>query len=168
MRALCRPASLSASASPLGVTIQQPLAAVGGAFLLLHIALVDELLEDAAERLLGDPQDAEKLRDLHAGIAVDEVQDPVMGTAEAELGQHLVGVADEIAVGEKQQLDQVPDGLRPVPGFGRNRDAHIYVSHVDIFFGFVTMMPCFATGTCWVERIRRPLHPSRNGALIEP
>src|SRR6266436_1925055 len=50
---------------------QQPLPAVGGAFLLLHIALVDELLEHAAERLLGDLQDAEKLGHLHPGIAID-------------------------------------------------------------------------------------------------
>ena len=46
--------------------VEQALAAVVGAFLLHHIALVDELLEHAAERLLGDLQDVEELGDLHA------------------------------------------------------------------------------------------------------
>ena len=119
MRALCRPASLSASASPLAGHEQQPLPAVGRAFLLLDIAFVDELLEHAAERLLGDLQDAEKLGDFHSGIAVDEVQDTMMGPPESELGQHLVGVADEIAVSEKQTARsgprQAPPGAWPRP-----------------------------------------------------
>ena len=33
---------------------------------------------------------------------------PVMGAAEAERLQFMVGVADKIPVGEEQQLDQVP------------------------------------------------------------
>ena len=92
--------------------VEQALAAVLRALLLHHVALVDQLLEHAAERLLGDVEDVEQVGDLHAGIAVDEMQHPVMGAAEAELGEHLVGVADEIAVGEEQQLDDVPDRLR--------------------------------------------------------
>ena len=66
MRAVCSPASFIASASPFGGDVEQPLAAVVGALLLHHIALVDELLEHAAERLLGDLQDVEQLGDLHA------------------------------------------------------------------------------------------------------
>ena len=121
---------------------QQALASVG-ALPLLHIAFVDELLEHAAERLLGDLQDPEKLGDLHAGIAVDEVQDPVVGAAEAELGEHRVGVPDEVAIGEEQKLDQIPERLPFVPDLARpDGDVQIYVSHVDIFLGFVTMVPC--------------------------
>ena len=46
--------------------IKKALAAVVLAFLLHDIALVDELLEHAAERLLGDVQDVEQVGDLHA------------------------------------------------------------------------------------------------------
>ena len=48
----------------LGGDEQQPLAAIRGALLLFHIAFVDELLEHAAERLLGDVEDVEELRQL--------------------------------------------------------------------------------------------------------
>ena len=116
---VCRPASLSASASPFGVTNSSRCRRSLRAFLLHHIALVDQLLEHAAERLLGDVEDLEQVGDLHAGIAVDEMQHPVMGAAEAELGQHLVRVADEIAIGEKQQLDDVPDRLGRAPRVAR-------------------------------------------------
>ena len=54
--------------------IEQPLAAVIVAGLLHDIALVQELLEHPAERLLGDAQDVEQVGDLQAGIAVDEMQ----------------------------------------------------------------------------------------------
>jgi hypothetical protein len=56
-----------------------------------------------------------------------------MGAAEGELAQDLVGIADEIAVGEKQEFDDVPHRLRGSLGrtFGEAR-GHFYVSHVDI------------------------------------
>ena len=41
------------------------------------------------------------------GLAVDEMQHPVMGAAEAVVGEDPVGIADEIAIGEEQQFDQV-------------------------------------------------------------
>ena len=91
--------------------VEQALAAIVGALFLRHVALIDELLEHPAERLLGDFQDVEQLRNLHAGIAVDEMQHPVVSAPEAQLRQHVVGVADEVAIGEEQKLDDVPDGL---------------------------------------------------------
>ena len=45
------------------------------------------------------------------GMAVDEMQHAVMRAAEAEFGERLVGIADEVAIGEEQQFDQVPDRL---------------------------------------------------------
>src|SRR5476651_840561 len=127
---------------------QQPLTAVLRAFLLHHEALVDQLLEHAAERLLGDVEDLEQVSDLHAGVAVDEMQHPVMGAPKGELGKHFVRIADEIAIGEKQQLDDVPDRLGRRGGrdrtlrqaAGRHGDlgVHIYVSHIDIFWFYVT------------------------------
>src|SRR5665647_3334882 len=53
--------------------VEQPLSAILRAFLLHHIALIDHLLEHAAERLLSDVEDVEQVGDLHAGIAVDEM-----------------------------------------------------------------------------------------------
>ena len=90
-----------------GADIKKPLAAIVGAFLLHDIAFVDQLLEHAAKRLLGNLQNLQQLRNFHAGIAVDEMQDTVMGAAEAELRQHFVRIADKIAVGEKQQLNKI-------------------------------------------------------------
>ena len=123
----------------LGGDVKQALAAVVVAVLLHDIALVEQLLEHAAERLLGDLQHVEQIGDLHAGIAVDEMQHPVMRAAEPELRQLVVGVADEIAIGEEQQLDDVPDRLgrprapRSAPEAGRSASWEIYVSHIDIF-----------------------------------
>ena len=111
IRSVCRPASLHGQRLALGGDVEQALAAVVVAFLLHHVALVDELLEHAAERLLGDLQHVEQVGDLHARVAVDEMQHAVMGPPEVEFGQHVVGIADEVAVGEEQKLDDVPDRL---------------------------------------------------------
>ena len=48
--------------------IQKPLAAIVRASALRDIAFVDELFEDAAERLFGNFQDIEEVGDLDAGI----------------------------------------------------------------------------------------------------
>ena len=66
-------------------------------------------MQHPAEALLGDPQDVEQLRHRHAGIAADEMDDAVMRAPEAEVGEDLVGIGDEIAIGEEQQLDQTDD-----------------------------------------------------------
>ena len=111
-----QPGELHRQRLAFGRDVEQALPAVVRALLLHHVALVDELLEHATERLLGDLQDVEQLRDLHAGIAVDEMQHAVVGAPEAELRQHVVGIADEVAIGEEQELDDVPDRLvRHVP-----------------------------------------------------
>src|ERR1700676_5223543 len=65
--------------------VKQPLAAIVGALFLHDITIVDELLEHAAERLLGDLQDVEQFGDFHAGIAVDEMQHAMVRPAKAEL-----------------------------------------------------------------------------------
>ncbi len=131
--------------------VEQALAAVVRALLLQHVALVDELLEHAAERLLGDLQDVEQVGDLHAGIAVDEMQHPVVRAAEAELGQHVVRIADEVAIGEEQQLDDVPDRLarrrrRLGAGsraIGRQR-LEIFMSVMLTYFGLIVTQELIA------------------------
>jgi hypothetical protein len=94
--------------------------------------------------MLGDFENIEQLGDLHSRIAGDEVQHAVVRAAEAERDQNLVGVADEVAIGKEEELDQVPARL---PGcrrrLGRRDRAKLtcscdtelghYVSYIDIF-----------------------------------
>src|SRR6516164_636889 len=66
----------------------------------------------------------------------------VMGAAEAEGFELMVGVADEIAVGEEQQFDDIPAQIALARGWrARVRSSRIsachgvreiYVSHIDI------------------------------------
>ena len=106
-----------------------------------------QLLQHPVEALLGDLQDVEKLGDVRPGLAVDEVQHAVMRPPEAVVGEDPVGVADEVAIGEEQQLDEVVGRLlgerragalprrmrRRACGSGTSSASAIYVSHVDIF-----------------------------------
>ena len=71
------------------------------------------------------------------GLAVDEVQHAVMGAAEAVVGEDAVGVADEVAIGEEQQLDQVVGrlarrGCRRSPADGRRVAAWVTVGSADL------------------------------------
>ena len=96
----------------LGGGEKKALPAIVVAGLLHDIALVEQLLQHASERLLGDSQHVEQVGDLQSGIAVDEMQHAMMRTAEAESLELVIGVADEIAVGEKQKFDDVPAQCR--------------------------------------------------------
>ena len=86
--------------------MQQPLAAIALAGLLLDPALVHQLLEDAGQALLGDLQDLEQVGDAKPRMAVDEMQHAVMRAPETQLGERRVRLAGEVAVGEEQQLDE--------------------------------------------------------------
>lgn len=44
-----------------------------------------------------------------------EMHDAVMGAAKAELVQHMVGIADKVTIGEKQQFDDVPARRWDIP-----------------------------------------------------
>jgi len=44
---------------------------------------------------------------LEAGLAIHEMQHPMVRAAEAEVREKAVGVAHEIAVGKEQQFDQI-------------------------------------------------------------
>jgi hypothetical protein len=89
----------------------------------------------------------EQVGDLHTGIAIDEMQHPMVRPAEVEFLQHVVGIGHEVPVGKEQKLDQVPDRLA-LGGRGRGplrrRNAGLrgknYVSHVDIF-----LFDCYST-----------------------
>ena len=116
MRRVCSLASFKARSWPFGGGEEQPLAPVGGAHPALDEVLLDQLLEHPVEALLGDAQDVEELGDGQARLAADEMQDAVMGAPEAVFVQDPVGIADEVAVGEEEQLDQVV-GRRARPGY---------------------------------------------------
>ncbi len=85
---------------------QQALAAIRAARLLDDITLVDQLFEHAAQALLGDGEDVEQIDHSQPRMPVDEMQHPVMRPAEAEILEDGVGIAGEIAIGEKQQLGE--------------------------------------------------------------
>src|SRR5262249_14543887 len=130
---------LHRQALPFRRDVEQALAPIVHPLLLHDIALVDELLEHPAQRLFGDFHDVEQVRNLHTGITVDEMQHPVMRTAETQLRQHVVGVAGEVPIGKKQKFNNVPDRLlRARPPFRAGQgpvgcDWNSYVSHIDIF-----------------------------------
>ncbi len=76
---------------------------------LLHdIPFIEQLLENPSQRLLGDAQHVQQIGHLQAGITVDEMHDTVMRPSKPESLQLMIGVTDEIAVGEEQQLDDIP------------------------------------------------------------
>src|SRR4051812_41659933 len=76
----------------LGRNEQETMPAVVRPFFLQHVTFINELLENAPERLLGDAQRLQKVGDLHSRIAIDEMQHTVMRPAEAEFFQHVVGL----------------------------------------------------------------------------
>jgi hypothetical protein len=69
-----------------------------------------------------------------------------MGPAEAESLQFLVGIADEIAIGEEQQLNDIPAQIasfacrRPWLGNVLRGSREIYVRHID-----VSWVQCYKT-----------------------
>ena len=73
---------VSKNERPVRGGIEQALAAVGFAGLLLDIAVVDQLAQHAGQALLGDLEDVEQVGDRHAGLEIDEIQHPVVGAAE--------------------------------------------------------------------------------------
>ena len=121
--------------------IEQPLAPIARAFALIDEALVDEIAQDAAEALFGDAQDVKQFGDVHARIAANEVDDAVVGAAEAVVIENVVGIGDEVAIGKEQQFDERNDLRRWIIGrcrrlgIGRMLAPTIqdYVSHIDIF-----------------------------------
>ncbi len=85
--------------------IEQTLAPVALAFLLINITFADQFLQHPAQALLGNPQDVEQLRHSHAGVAAYEMHHPVVGPAEAKFAKDFIGIGNKIPVGKEQQFD---------------------------------------------------------------
>jgi len=90
---------------------QQTLSAIVRALFLRDVPLINQLFEYPTQRLLRDVEDLKQVGNLYARIAVDEMKHAMVRATEAQLEKHFVRIADEIAVGKKQKLDDVPNGL---------------------------------------------------------
>jgi hypothetical protein len=71
-------------------------------------------------------------------MAVDEMQHAMMRAAETKTRKSLIGIADEVAIGEKQELNEIVSGTRLVAlavavASTQSGRRDVYVSHVDIF-----------------------------------
>jgi hypothetical protein len=98
-------------------------------------------------------------------MAVHKMQHAMMRAAESETRKPLVGVADEIAIGEKQKLDQIigrpagralPLGVGWADGYRRD----VYVSHIDISSFDCYRMP--------VPGEKIGPKPDRTGTIVAP
>jgi len=55
------------------------------------------------------------------GFRLTKCKNAMVGPAEVEPGQHVVRIADEVAIGEEQQLDDVPRSAPGTGALGSNR-----------------------------------------------
>jgi hypothetical protein len=72
----------------------------------LDEVLVDEFPQHAVEALLGDPQYLQKLGDRQPRPPADKIENAMMSASKSVSLEQPIGVADKIAIGEKEQLDQ--------------------------------------------------------------
>jgi hypothetical protein len=120
---------LSFEIAPLWRQFEETLPAIVQAGLLQDELLPNQLAKDAAQALLGDAQDRQKLADGHLRASSDKMNDAMMGAAKTVSRQDRVGLGGEITIGKKQQLDPLPHLLL---GYGRRMSRHIYVRHIDL------------------------------------
>ncbi len=73
--------------------------------------LAHQLAEDAGQALLGDAEDGEQFADADLGMAPDEINDAVMGAAEIIARQDGIRLGGEVAIGEIEQFDALPQLL---------------------------------------------------------
>src|SRR5690606_6310835 len=131
--------------APLVGQVKQALAPILRARLLQNIATIDELLQNTRQTLLGNLEAIKQIGNPQTWVTVDEVENTVVGAAEAELGQNGVRLPGEVPVREEQELDE-SDELLTADLFGRleryvlaprfhrsGPGCCIYVSHVDLF-----------------------------------
>src|SRR4051794_4987407 len=82
---------------------EQPLTSIALAGALDDETLLDELAEHAAQALLRDLEDAEEFGDGHFGMPANEINDTMMGAAEAIARQYGVRPAGEVPVSVEEQ-----------------------------------------------------------------
>ena len=102
---------LESESLALPCRIQQALSTIFRALLLRNVPLINQLFEHTTQRLFGDIEDLKQVGNLYARIAIDEMKHAVVRATEAQLEEHFIRITDEIAIGKKQKLDDVPNGL---------------------------------------------------------
>jgi hypothetical protein len=75
------------------------------AALLLDVFLLEQVLQHATDRLLGDLQDRQQMADRLAGMTADEIERAVVAPAELVALELLVRFEGEVAIGIEHQLD---------------------------------------------------------------
>ena len=101
----------SASAVPVRRRIELALAAVGQAGARLDIAFIENSLSTRLRLCLVIFNMSSNSAMVRPGRRVDEMQDTMMRAAEPISLEQPVGIADEIAIGEEQKLDQIEHRL---------------------------------------------------------
>ena len=86
---------------------KQALASVFRAGALLHVAIINQVFQNTRQTLLGDIQDIKQGGNRKAGVAVHEMQHPVVRPPEAIARQNPVWLAHKIAIAKKHQLDKL-------------------------------------------------------------
>ena len=112
-----------------GCQAKQALTAVLLADRLSDIVFCLQFAEHAAQRLLGDIEQAEQIRHRHAGLARDEIKCAVMRPSESMRGEQVVRALDQIGIAEIEQFDAAPDFRFAQE---QRRGEWVCVSHVDI------------------------------------
>jgi hypothetical protein len=124
--------------------VKKPLTPIQLPCLLHDPSVVDQLLQNASKTLLGDLQDVEQVRDFKPGMAIDEMEHPMVGPSQTVFGECGIRFASEVSISEEQQLN---DGEEPRVRSGGRCPARLpirwrlasaqqtrdYVSHVDLF-----------------------------------
>jgi hypothetical protein len=106
--------------------VEQALTPVAFAELLLDQPRFDQRLQDAGEALFRDLQRLEEIDHALSWHPVHEVEHAMMRAAEAEIGEHGIGLGREISIGEEQEFD-APERVRAEI----NVASQNCVSHVD-------------------------------------
>ena len=96
------------------------------------------------------------------------MQHPMMGAPETEFCKDLVRIADEIAIGEEQELDEIERRLLPVAGLdGATRWSRFMSAMLTYFAPFVTAPAPLENGHA-VRPTVAGRHRVRHGARVGP
>jgi hypothetical protein len=92
---------LSLEIPPLWRQFEETLPPIVQTLLLQDELLPNQLAENAAQALFGDPQDCEQLADGDPRVASDKMDDAVMGAAKTVSRQDRVGLRGKITITKK-------------------------------------------------------------------
>ena len=109
--------------------VQVPLALVLFADPAFDQTILDQRPQHAVERLLGHPEDRQKIVHGRAGAAVDKVDRPVVRAAIFHVGQNPVRIGCKPPIGKEHRLDAFPKLLVRQEKKGLAALAHRIIRH---------------------------------------